>query len=192
MFKKIIEILNYSNTFISVAAAFLTYGLSIQIGGNDAFFYSVFVFFSTLATYNFQRFLRVDELIDYESDFLNNTAAEPEKPAQESTAEPSSNIENFDSNADYQHLDLLQYLDDSHILKRVSQLLHEQTYIPSSSLLMVGLGVVSAYTALSNVVVYRDGKPMPIGLYVVVEQPSGTSKSLSLNTFSYKPSLWSL
>ncbi len=71
MFKKIIEILNYSNTFISVAAAFLTYGLSIQIGGNDAFFYSVFVFFSTLATYNFQRFLRVDELIDYESDFLN-------------------------------------------------------------------------------------------------------------------------
>ena len=119
-----------------------------------------------------------------ESDFLNNTAAEPEEPAQESTAEPSSNIENFDSNADYQHLDLLQYLDDSHILKRVSQLLHEQTYIPSSSLLMVGLGVVSAYTALSNVVVYRDGKPMPIGLYVVVEQPSGTSKSLSLNTFS--------
>ena len=71
MWKQLIEILNYSNTFISVAAAFLTYGVTIQIGGNDALFYSVFVFFSTLATYNFQRILRADELIHFESHFLN-------------------------------------------------------------------------------------------------------------------------
>ena len=71
MWKKIIEILNYSNTFISVSAAFLTFGLTNQIGGKGALFYSVFVFFSTLATYNFQRVLRADELIHFDSDFLN-------------------------------------------------------------------------------------------------------------------------
>lgn len=71
MFRKILEILNYSNILISVAAGFLTYGLIFQIGGSAPCFYSVFVFFSTLATYNFQRVLRADELILYESDFLN-------------------------------------------------------------------------------------------------------------------------
>jgi len=71
MLKKIIELLNYSNTFISGSAALLTYGVTFQLNGIGSFIYSIFVFFSTLATYNFQRVVRADELINYESDFLN-------------------------------------------------------------------------------------------------------------------------
>ena len=71
MLKKIIELLNYSNTIISGSAALLTYGVSFQLNGVGSCIYSIFVFFSTLATYNFQRVVRSDELINYESDFLN-------------------------------------------------------------------------------------------------------------------------
>jgi len=71
MWKKIIDLLNYSNTFISGSAALLTYGITFQLTGVGSFIYSIFVFFSTLATYNFQRVVRADELINYESDFLN-------------------------------------------------------------------------------------------------------------------------
>lgn len=89
--------------------------------------------------------------------------------------------ENFDTDTDYQHLDLLQHIADGHICKRMAMLLHEQTFMPPSSLLMVGLGCISGYTHLSNAVCYPDGTALPIGLYVVAEQPSGTGKSNAMN-----------
>lgn len=71
MWKELIKILNYSNTFISVVAFLLSYGIISLLGEKDALVYSLFVFFSTLATYNFQRLSRADELIVFESEFLN-------------------------------------------------------------------------------------------------------------------------
>ncbi|SNX60382.1 Protein of unknown function [Nitrosomonas ureae] len=89
----------------------------------------------------------------------------------------------LDSNIRYTQVDLLQYIDDDHILKKLSIQVAKETSLPSSSVFLAGLGTFSSVAARKYTVLYEDGTPLPIGLYVVIEQPSGSGKSRCLKIF---------
>jgi hypothetical protein len=86
----------------------------------------------------------------------------------------------LDSDVKYSSVDLLQYVDDGHIIKRLSLQIAEETYLPPSTVFLSILGVFSSVAARKYSVLYEDGKSLPIGLYVVTEQPSGSGKSRCL------------
>lgn len=86
----------------------------------------------------------------------------------------------LDKDVKYSSVDLLQYVDDGHILKRLSCQIAEETCLPKSTVFLAVLGVYSSIAVRSFSVCYPNGEPLPIGLYVVLEQPSGTSKSRCL------------
>jgi hypothetical protein len=78
-------------------------------------------------------------------------------------------------------LDLLAHVDDGHLFKRMAQSIAQALWLPESTVFMVGLGVFSAIASRRFAIRYDDGEPLPLGLYVVAEQPSGTAKSRCLS-----------
>ena len=80
-------------------------------------------------------------------------------------------------------LDLLRHIDDNHIIKRLVKSVSAATFLPESTILLNGLGVFSSVATRKWAVAYQGTGRIPIGLYVVTEQPSGTSKSRSLTVF---------
>ncbi len=83
----------------------------------------------------------------------------------------------------YCPVDLLQHLPSTHLLKRLSKQVSAVTQLPVSTVFIMGLAVFSSVALRAHRVLYQDGKPLPIGLFVVAEQPSGTGKSRCLNVF---------
>ena len=89
----------------------------------------------------------------------------------------------LDDEVDYFELDLLKHVPDSHILKRLSIATANAIQLPVSSVFLAGLGVFSSISCRRYVVAYQHGGDVPIGLYTIIEQPSGTGKSWCLTTF---------
>jgi hypothetical protein len=56
-------------------------------------------------------------------------------------------------------------------------------YLPVNTVFLMGLAVFSSIACRRYVVNYQYGGDMPIGIYAVAEQPSGTGKSWCLTTF---------
>lgn len=80
-------------------------------------------------------------------------------------------------------VDLLQHLDDSHPLKALSVAMANAMYLPVNTVFLMGLAVFSSIACRRYVVNYQYGGDLPIGIYAVAEQPSGTGKSWCLTTF---------
>lgn len=80
-------------------------------------------------------------------------------------------------------VDLLKHLDDSHPLKSLSLAMAKAMYLPANTVFLMGLAVFSSIACRRYVVNYQYGGDLPIGLYAVAEQPSGTGKSWCLTTF---------
>ena len=80
-------------------------------------------------------------------------------------------------------VDLLQYVNDAHPLKALSIAVSKTTYLPVNTVFLMGLAVFSSIACRKYVVNYQYGGDVPIGLYAVAEQPSGTGKSWCLNIF---------
>jgi hypothetical protein len=99
-------------------------------------------------------------------------------------APPSPDYKSIlDDEKHYCSVDLLQHVADSHLLKKLSLSIANATDLPQSTVFLMGLGVFSSVACRKWSVTYPDGIPLPIGLYVVAEQPSGTAKSRCLKVF---------
>lgn len=71
-----------------------------------------------------------------------------------------------------------------HPLAKYAQDVARTTQMPVDTTLLVGLGVVSAICSLAFTVKAHYGKWIPVGLYVLAEQPPGARKSAVLTAFS--------
>lgn len=89
----------------------------------------------------------------------------------------------LDGDTDFQTLDLLKHIDDDQLIKRMALNVADVTELPPSTVLLVALSMFSGSACLGQTVCYTDGTPLPIGLYVCAEQPSGTAKSRALGIF---------
>ena len=107
----------------------------------------------------------------------------PPSPTPEQTP-PSSTFNNtLDTEHKYCTVDLLRKIDDNHILKRLCIQVAAETNLPVNTVFLVALAVFASMTCRKYAVQYQNGRPLPICLYVVVEQPSGTGKSWCLTSF---------
>ena len=103
--------------------------------------------------------------------FLNSSQAE------------STFNEILDTEITYSHVDLLKYVDDNHKLKAISLQIAAEAHLPVNTVFIAGLSVYSSMLARKYVVNYENNYPLPIGIYSVLEQPSGTGKTRCLDTF---------
>jgi hypothetical protein len=86
----------------------------------------------------------------------------------------------FDDDAEYFELNLLQHVEDSHIMKRLAIAIANATQMPVSSVFLAGLGIFSAVAVWNYVVAYQYTDDIPVGLYIEIEQPSGSGKTRCL------------
>jgi len=91
----------------------------------------------------------------------------------------------LDNENKYCDVDLLQYVSDDHIIKRMALELSAVTAIKPSSILLAGLAVHSALLCRA-MSVERNGRAIPTNMYAVFEQSTATSKTRILSTF-YAP-----
>jgi len=81
-------------------------------------------------------------------------------------------------------LNLLRHLDDDHILKKISLSIEKTKFIayPSSTAFMMMLSVFSGYACRSYKVARDsyDKRGIPLGIYAVAEQPSGSGKDFPM------------
>jgi len=112
---------------------------------------------------------------------LGNAKASVQQDSVGKTISTHNHI--LDSDQKYCSVDLLQYLDDSHLLKSMSVQTAAIAHLPESTVALMGLSVFSSVASRNWTVLYQDGDALPIGLYAVAEQPSGTGKSRCINVF---------
>jgi hypothetical protein len=113
----------------------------------------------------------------------NLNKAEVAVAAEPSSQPQSTHNDILDGEDRYCRVDLLKFVDDSHLLKRMCIQIAEETHLPINTVFLIGLAVYSSVAARKWAVLYINGKRLPIGLYVVGEQPSGTGKTRCLNSF---------
>ena len=106
-------------------------------------------------------------------------------------AHPSSNKSSFNKTLDTESnycrdVDLLQHLDNDHLLKKLAIQTAACCQMPVNTVFLALLGVFSSVSCRKWVVDYQYGGDLPIGIYAVVEQPSGTGKTRCL-TIGQKP-----
>lgn len=97
--------------------------------------------------------------------------------------EKTTHNKTLDDDAKYCTLDLLQHVDDTHLLKQMSLEIAAVAQIPVNTVFLVGLGVFSSVSCRKWCVSYPDGRSLPIGLYTVAEQPSAVGKTRVINAF---------
>lgn len=68
--KKAIEHLIFSNLLVSISIGMLCIGINNQLNFENKYWYGLFVFSSTLFTYNFQRYIRSKENIEHPTNHL--------------------------------------------------------------------------------------------------------------------------
>jgi len=104
--------------------------------------------------------------------------------AAEANSEPlSTHNPILDDETRYCAVDLLRHVHNNHLMKRLAVDVANATHLPPNGVFLMGLAVFSSLAIRQFSVCYQDGTALPIGLYVVCEQPSGTGKSRCLNTF---------
>lgn len=80
-------------------------------------------------------------------------------------------------------LNLHSIIPYNHVINKMARYLHKEFPLPLSTLILIGLGVVSGMTARKWNCAYQKRGTKPICLYVVAEQKSGKGKTTALNTF---------
>ena len=105
------------------------------------------------------------------------------KDDQELQIPASTFNQTLDTEHRYCSVDLLRKVDDNHTLKRLCIQVAAETHLPVNTVFLMGLTVFSSIASRKYAVEYQNGEHIPIGLYSVVEQPSGTGKSWCLGTF---------
>ena len=83
----------------------------------------------------------------------------------------------------YYSVDLLRQVSPNHIMRRLAEHIAKTCDLPVSTVFLIGLAVFSGMSCRKWVVEYPDGGTLPTCLYVVAEQPSGTSKTRALTSF---------
>ena len=94
--------------------------------------------------------------------------------------EPKTILDN--ESMQYCEVDLIKHVDDNHIIKRMAIELSKVTAIRPSSIMLAGIGVYSALLC-RMVTTQRNGRPIPLNGYYVLEQPTATAKTRILSTF---------
>jgi phage/plasmid primase-like uncharacterized protein len=80
--------------------------------------------------------------------------------------------------------DLIKHIPANHILARMAQAASFKTFIPVNTCLLVGLGIFSSFSCRNYAISHEfDAGSVPIGLYVVAEQPSGAGKDWAMSDF---------
>lgn len=103
---------------------------------------------------------------------------------QDSNTDKKSTFnDTLDTEHNYCTVDLLSYIDDNHLLKKLSLQTAEESSLPDNTVFVIGLSIFSAMAARKYKVLYPNKQSLPIGLYSIAEQPSGTGKSRCINTF---------
>ena len=82
----------------------------------------------------------------------------------------------IDSHCHYQAVDLLSHVPDSCFKELVKQTA-QQCQLPESTVFLNMMGIFSSVACRQWSVLYATGGRLPIGLYVVTEQPPGTGKT---------------
>ncbi|HCT99161.1 MAG TPA: hypothetical protein DF614_03570, partial [Methylococcaceae bacterium] len=83
----------------------------------------------------------------------------------------------------YYSVKLLSQVSPNHIMHRLAEHIAQTCDLPVSTVFLIGLAVFSGMSCRKWVVEYPDGGTLPTCLYVVAEQPSGTSKTRALTAF---------
>ena len=96
-------------------------------------------------------------------------------------AEVSSYNKTLDGCTSYHNLDLLKSIPSNHILARMAKAVSFDAQVPESSVLLAILTTFSSMACRKYRIEYYDGTILPIGLYCIIEQPSGSGKSRVLN-----------
>jgi hypothetical protein len=118
---------------------------------------------------------------DAEQSYYQDNATNSKK---DFTALDTTHNATLDTENNYCTVDLLQHVDNTHLLKRLSISAGKAMDLPPNTVFLMGLGIFSAIAARRYRVNYQDDfDSLPIGLYVVAEQPSGTGKSRCLKLF---------
>jgi hypothetical protein len=117
---------------------------------------------------------------NYMDENIDCSSMPPEPPLQ---IPVSTFNHTLDTEHRYCSVDLLRKIDDDHILKRLCIQVAAETHLPVNTVFLMGLTVFSSIASRKYAVKYQNGEHIPIGLYSVVEQPSGTGKSWCLGTF---------
>lgn len=99
----------------------------------------------------------------------------------------SSFNKTLDTEANYcRGVDLLRHVDNDYLLKKLAIQTAACCQMPVNTVFLALLGVFSSVACRNWVVDYQYGGSLPIGIYAVVEQPSGTGKTRCL-TVGQKP-----
>lgn len=83
----------------------------------------------------------------------------------------------------YSDISLLSHIDKNHVLYQLANDVALEAHLPANTVLIAGLSVFSSIACRKYCVSYESGGTLPIGLYSVLEQPSGTGKSRALKVF---------
>ena len=91
----------------------------------------------------------------------------------------------LDSENHYCKVDFLKYVDDEHLLKKLSLSIANATDLPAHTVFLAGLSIFSSITARAFKINYQGAASgdLPTGLYAILEQPSGTGKSRAVGIF---------
>ena len=119
-------------------------------------------------------------------EYTESSQQEPprhEKPGAGQSAGGDTHNHTLDNEAKYCKVDLLQYVSDTHLLKRMAIQIAAQTNLPVNTVFMMGLSVYASMSCRSFAVLYQNGRSLPIGINLVDEQPPGTGKSWCLSDF---------
>ena len=89
----------------------------------------------------------------------------------------------IDVSQTYSQVDFYQHIPDDHLFKQLSLQVAAMCKMPINSVLLAGLTVFSSMACRKWCVNYEHVGRLPIGLYTIIEQPSGTAKSRVVEFF---------
>lgn len=147
-------------------------------GAHDAFSVNAVLFHNSdinAAVQDFAEDQKGEQAIAvFESETNSEPVREPKKPVN--TFNETLDIESTGS-----QVDLLKHLDSEQLTRTLSEHIADRTQLPVNSIFLMVLSVYGAVASRRYCVKYPDGRRLPIGLYTIVEQPSGSSKSWCLD-----------
>lgn len=111
---------------------------------------------------------------------------QPKPPPTPRSQQPSSTYNAIlDDERHYCAGDFLHHVDDLHLLKRLAGSISAATGLPVHTVFLIGLGVFASVACRKYEVCYQYGGTLPIGEYVVAEQPSGAAKTWAIKVFQH-------
>ena len=115
---------------------------------------------------------------------MNGSLEQQLNQLQNSPPERDVFINELDSDETLSNIKLIDFIPDDHILKRLSKQAAKAYHLPESTVAMMGLAIFSSMSCRKYVVNYPDNiNSLPIGLYVLAEQPPGVGKTRCMSLF---------